>query len=380
MARKDSKGRNLKEGESQRKDGSFMYRWTDSFGKRRCIYAPDLNSLRQKEKEILKTTLCGGNYEGGTMTVGEYLRQYLDHKKDIRESTSIVYDSTAKRIAGKPIEKMRLSEVKYIHAQHFLESLQENDGLSFNTIAKTKNFFRTIFAEAVKNDFCLKNPFDCTLSGITKDTKKKEAISPEKFEKYLAFAREYAKQPMLPDIVQLLYHSGLRISECVGLTAKDIDLKRRTLSINKQLVRGRNGVHITEPKTESANRCVPLDDVAFEICRKYMKQPRKITPCIDGVTGFLFVTRNGNVESKNTVEDFMLRVKQKWDEKNLGNAMKNFTPHVLRHSFCTNLINQGANLKAVQNIMGHSSVSVTLDIYSHKENESAVTELREFFG
>ena len=75
--RKDSKGRVLKTGESQRKDGSYMYRYIDTQGNRKSAYAPDLNALREKEDEIQKALSCGIDFDNGNITVMEFLKIYL---------------------------------------------------------------------------------------------------------------------------------------------------------------------------------------------------------------------------------------------------------------------------------------------------------------
>ncbi len=85
--RKDNKGRILKTGESQRKDGIYQYRYTDFRGKRQAVYASNLQELRQKEKEIQKQIDDGIDYEAGQITVIELLEKYISLKKGVRYNT-----------------------------------------------------------------------------------------------------------------------------------------------------------------------------------------------------------------------------------------------------------------------------------------------------
>ena len=90
--RKDYKGRILKTGESQRKDGIYQYRYTDCRGKRQCVYAPTLQELRQKEKDIQKQIDDGIDYEAGQITVIELLEKYISLKKGVRYNTQVGYN------------------------------------------------------------------------------------------------------------------------------------------------------------------------------------------------------------------------------------------------------------------------------------------------
>lgn len=89
--RKDHKGRILKTGESQRKDGIYQYRYTDCRGKRQCVYSTALQELRQKEKEIQKQLDAGIDYEAGQITVIELLEKYISLKKGVRYNTQVGY-------------------------------------------------------------------------------------------------------------------------------------------------------------------------------------------------------------------------------------------------------------------------------------------------
>ena len=89
--RKDNKGRVLKTGESQRKDGSYMYRYTDIYGNRKSTYAPDLNTLREKEDEIQRALNDGIVFQSTNITVIELFENFLGLKQNIRETTKLTY-------------------------------------------------------------------------------------------------------------------------------------------------------------------------------------------------------------------------------------------------------------------------------------------------
>ena len=91
--RKDNKGKILKDGETQRKDGRYQYRYIDTFGKRRAIYGKTLKELREKEEQILKDTLNRTDYLAAKITVNELIERYLHLKSHLKPDTVISYNS-----------------------------------------------------------------------------------------------------------------------------------------------------------------------------------------------------------------------------------------------------------------------------------------------
>ena len=91
---------------------------------------------------------------------------------------------------------------------------------------------------------------------------------------------------------------------------------------------------------------------------------------VDGYTGFLLLDQNGSPKVALHLEHVVTRIWEKYNEENIIPLPK-ITPHVFRHTFCTNLANAGMDLKSLQYLMGHSDVSVTLNVYTHTEYEKA---------
>lgn len=115
--RKDSKGRVLKDGESQRANGTYDYRYTDIHKKRRCIYAKSLTELRKKEDELRRDMADGIDYAAGEMTVAELVDRYMNLKRGLKQNSLRSYGSAVKRIHAdpfgqKPIKTVKLSDAK----------------------------------------------------------------------------------------------------------------------------------------------------------------------------------------------------------------------------------------------------------------------------
>ena len=159
------------------------------------------------------------------------------------------------------------------------------------------------------------------------------------------------------------------MSELYGLTKADVDLDRRRIHINKQLCRtGDKPYFITEPKTQSGIRYIPMTDGAYAAFKRVLQNrvAPKIEMFVDGYVGFLFLDKSGRPKTAMHLQNYMRGVQERFNEV-YGQGAPRVTPHVLRHTFCTNAQRAGIDVKSLQAIMGHSNVSVTLDVYTHTD-------------
>lgn len=365
--RKDNKGRVLKQGESQRKNGSYEYRYQDGSGKRHSIYAPTLNELRQKAIEIQRDIADGIDPTAGELTVSELVSRYINLRRNLKKNSLRAYGSGIRRIDSSPFGQRKIKTVKKSDAMTFLVSLHD-EGLKQNTVGIVHNILRPAFEMAVEDDAIRKNPFKFKLCDvIPKDADVREALTKSEQERYLAFIRDYGTGNFYNDIEILLY-TGLRVSELYGLTKADIDFENRRIHVNKQLCRtGDRPYFVTEPKTKSGIRYVPMTDTVYRAFQRVVQnRSTKIEMIIDGYTGFLFLDKDGKPKVGMHLQNYM-RLMQKKLFKLYGNSMPKVTPHVLRHTFCTNAQQAGIDVKSLQALMGHSNVSVTLDVYTHTD-------------
>lgn len=157
----------------------------------------------------------------------------------------------------------------------------------------------------------------------------------------------------------------MRISELCGLTIADLDFDRRRIRVDHQLVRTQDGKrYIEKTKTECGCRYIPMSDEVYEsfynILSNRKKQKKEVM--IDGYAGFILLDKNGNPKVAMHVQKVVQRLCEKYNEENII-PLPRITPHVFRHTFCTNMANAGMDLKSLQYLMGHSDASVTLNVY-----------------
>ena len=377
--RKDKKGRIFRSGEGQRPNKTYFYRYHRNGDKKWCyVYAPTLEELRQKEEEIQRDLLDGIDYAGGEITVAELVDRYINLRRGLKENSMRAYGSAINRIHADPFGSRMIRSVRLSDGKGWFVSLHDK-GLKQNTIGILQSVLRPAFEMAVDDDMIRKNPFKFKLSDvIPNDAYVRSALTKAQQERYLQFIRDHGRDNYYDDIVILL-GTGLRVSELYGLTKADIDFERRCVHIYKQLCRTADKPYfIAPPKTSSGNRSIPMTDTVYMAFRRVLENRGhpKVEVMADGYSGFLFLNKDGKPKVAMHLENYMRGMQRKYVKKH-GNTLPSVTPHVLRHTFCTNAQQAMLDVKSLQYLMGHSTASVTLDVYTHSDFESAERAFRQ---
>lgn len=390
--RRDNKNRILRTGESQRKDGRYAYKYIDAFGKPQFVYAWKLVptdrtpagkrediSLREKEQEIQQDRNDGINTAGKKMTVYELFKKYLKQQRNSRLSTQTTYGYLLDYLSRDKFGTRSIDTVKISDVKAWLLELKDN-GLAYSTVLFYKRALKPAFKMALHDDCIRKNPFDFSLSSVMKnDTQSRQALTHEQEEKLLAFIQSDVCYRKHYDEIIILLRTGLRISEFCGLTVKDLDFTNRIINIDHQLIKlSKIGYVIQPPKSENGIRQIPMSDEVYQCFKNILKRRRKNTSFeVDGYKDFLFINRNGNPNVAVNYEAMFRQIVKKHNSRN-EEQLPRITPHVMRHTFCTRLANAGMNPKALQYVMGHSNITITLNLYAHASLETVKAELQRF--
>lgn len=274
--RRDNRNRILREGEYQRTDGRYRYRYIDEDGKEKNVYSWRLDkndptprgkkrelSLREKEKQIQADLFDHIVTRGGNYTVVELVEKYTSLKTGVGHNTKAGYKTVINILNREAFGKQRIDKVRLSDAKAWLIKLQQVDGRGYSSIHFIRGVLRPAFQLAVDDD-----------------------------------------------LIRIL-----------------------------------------------ANRVAP-----------------KIEPMVDGYAGFLFLDKNDKPMVALHWEKYLEHIIEKYN-KIYRIQMPKVTPHVCRHTFCSNMAKSGMNPKTLQYIMGHSDISVTLNVYTHVQFDDAQAEL-----
>lgn len=387
--RRDNRNRILHNGESQRQDGRYAYKYKEINGETKFVYSWRLDkndrapagkprdlSLREKERQIQQDLFNQIVPNGGNLTVLELVQKYLSLKVNVRHNTQANYNFVVGILKKEAFGSLRIDKVKLSDAKAWLIKLQK-DGRGYSTIHSVRGVVRPAFEMAVQDDLIRKNPFGFELATVVvNDSVTREAITRAQERAFLKFIQEDNCYRKYYDGIYILFNTGLRISEFCGLTISDIDFQNKRIRVDHQLQRKRDMEYIIEDtKTKSGERYVPMSQQVVECFRRVIanRKPPKQESIIDGYTGFLFLDKNGMPMVALHWEHYFKHILNKYNSIYKVQLPK-ITPHVCRHTFCSNMARSGMSPKTLQYIMGHSDISVTLNTYTHLTFDDAKAE------
>lgn len=269
--------------------------------------------------------------------------EYLIIDKKYSDNTVKSYKNDLKKYETF-MKNINIQNIKENHIKKYLKYLKENnnDNRTINhNISTLRSFYKFLLIEKIIKD----NPMEYIEMPKTKKTLPK-TLSIEEIDKLLDIKLNdhfsYRNKAML----ELMYSSGLRVSELVNVKIHDIDVSNCIIRI------------MGKGKKE---RIVPLGDYAIKYIELYLKEHRNKLIKRE-LNEYLFLNNHGK---KMTRQGFFKILKQLAREKNIKT---DFSPHTLRHSFATHLLNGGADLRSIQEMLGHESISTT-QIYTHVSKE-----------
>ena len=326
--------------------------------------------------------ITGENYAAGEITVIDLLHRYIATKTGVRYNTKVGYQFVLNLVSKEDFGYRMIRDIKPSDAKQWFIKLHE-DGRGYSTITSVRGVLRPAFEMAVEDDIIRRNPFSFKITDVVpNDSQTRQAISKEVKERFLTFVRESKHYSQYYDEIVILLGTGMRVSELYGLTKADIDFEVRRIKVERQLTRTRHcEYYIEKPKTASGERYIPMTNEvyqAFQNAVQRRKQP-KVELLIDGHTGFLFLDKDGKPKVAMHLEHVMKRIVDRYNDAH-EDQLPSITPHVLRHTFCTEMASSGIDLKSLQYLMGHSDVGVTLNVYTHASYETAQAAMKKAMG
>lgn len=410
--RRDTKNRLLGKGEYQKSDGRYMYRYVDSKGNKRFVYSWTLTQtdrppkgkrsekcLRELEKEIAKDLQDEiDSFKAKKMTLNAFYEDYIEQKQELKTSTRTNYKYMYKKYVWDSIGRRKLSEIKYSDIKKFYNHLIREVGFKPNSMETIHTILHPIFATAVRDGYIRVNPTDGVMAEIKKsndwEKPKRHALSVQEQEAFVEFIKSHDIYNHWMPLFTVLLGTGCRVGEIVGLTWDDCDFNNGIININHSLIyrpdefTGKSGFYISTPKTKAGEREIPM----FEAVRKALLNERLRQmqegfnqTVIDGYSGFIFSNRFNGVLSPHNINRAIERITRDYNVEESELAARqnreplllpHFSVHNLRHTFCTRMCENESNIKVIQEIMGHSDISTTMDVY----NEATRDKKKESFA
>ena len=292
----------------------------------------DLNYNLNKEQ------LCSGK-----ILFKDYAQKWLKFNSSgkseatIKEYNYIINKYLIEYFGNLPIDKIKREHVKLLQSDLL-------EGNHIELAHKCIRYMRTICNEAIADDYLVKNPC-LNIKEPKLVHKEKEILTKEQDELLLTSQHKYAP------FFRILRYTGMRREEITALTVDDVKIKNKTISINKAVSFTTNQPKLKETKNKKP-RIIPILDIIYDDIVNVLNE------CKEKETKYLFTKQT---ENKMLTQE-AIRCMTDSICKELGFK---FTPHQLRHSYCTMLYYSGIKIKETQNLMGHSSAKMVYDLYAH---------------
>lgn len=412
LKRTDNKGRILKDGESQRKDGTYRFNYTDADGIRHDVYSKRLVPtdktppgckedlcLREKERKIIRDLEDGIKAPvENKATLNDLFDLYMANKPELKGTTRTNYLYMYNKYVRPDFGTARIASIKYSQVKAFYNKLIHELGFKPNSMEIIHTIIHPVFTLAVRDNYIRINPAGGAMAEIKKshnwEKPKRHALTIPEQEAFLNYVRNHKIYNHWLNVFTLLLGTGGRIGEIIGLRWEDCDFDDRIISFNHNMVyRKLEGdkkatFHIVTPKTEAGTRIVPmLSDVvtALEAEWEVQKLIGFNETVVEGYTGFIFQNRYGAPLSPHSVNRAIDRICAAYIEDETIRAdaegrdpllIRHFSAHNLRHTFCTRYCEVEDNIKVIQEIMGHADIETTMNIYAEATKEKK----KESFG
>lgn len=402
-ARKDKKGRALRKGECQR-DNYYIYQFYDLNHQRRVVYAKDLPELREKERRIQQDMNDGINaYQGHMITLNEAFERQIEMRIGLRETTKIFYKEMYDRYVRNIIGNYKVATIRYSDIKKYYLFLMDSRGLKLKSVELTDAIINPVFEMLVRDQIIRSNPIKGVLGELKRAMEYEEkpcrALNMEQQRSLISYVANNPVFCIWYPLIAVMLGTGCRIGEVLGLRWCDLDMKEKVINVDHALIyrkgeSGKQEYHIVKPKTRAGVRKIPMMNTVYEILIDYKESCKKFSKkeYIDGYTDFIFLNERGKVFRPPYINIILSRICEEYNKEEHARAiaekreiqlMPHFSCHTLRHTFCARLCENEVNVKVIQELMGHSSIKITMDIYAEiteeKKKKECIIKLEDIF-
>lgn len=346
----------------QRSDGKYESRFTIN-GKRYSVYADTLKECKEKEALARERIRAGQFIDKWNITLDRYYKEWKEARKGtIKGNTALNMESRYKNHIGPALGHRKLVDLEKREIVKLQKELAKKQKAS--TVNVTIVQLKCILNAAVEDGIISKSPADGVKALKTEEKAASETYHRALTEKEQEQFMQYAKQEWLYELLALLLCTGMRIGEATALTWKDIDYINNVIHVTKTISRKEDGSYtVGTPKSRTGIRDIPITDAVKEILKSQKEKQRCIHGNVVELQQRVFEGFGGKMVYNGVVNKAITNTLERMRAD--GIQIEHFSAHALRDTFATRYIEQGGSPQVLKTILGHSSLSMTMDLYSH---------------
>ena len=325
---------------------------------------------KEKKKERLKAKLYTKNIN---ITLNAYYDEWQGQRNGVvTKSTQYANDVKFKRIRESRLGKRKIIDIESREIKSFQQELARK--VSTSTVNDTITLLKCILESAVEDRIISHNPCSSVKSLKRVEAPATETIHRALTEEETQLFFQYAKQTWYYLFFAFMVSTGCRVGEVSALTWRDIDYQAGMIHINKTVTRISNTEYVVgEPKTRSSKRDIPLTDSIKSI----LTQQKEVSRILN-LDGRIFTSVSGGYVKKNSVNTCIKYILKQIEDET-GEHIEPFSTHAFRDTFATRAIEQGMQPQTLKTILGHSSLSMTMDLYAHVMPNTKQEEMSKIY-
>jgi integrase len=346
---------------SRRKNGGWMAQftvYTAEGRKRKTLYGKTRQEVATKLARALSDREGGLIFDAGNQRVGEYMDRWLnDSLRDtVRQSTLVRYEQLVRLHIIPALGRIALKSLSAAHVQGFYRDRLDS-GLSPATVQKIHAVLHKALDQAASWSLVPRNPTE----SVKAPRPAPEEIRPLNREQAKALL-ETARRERFEALYVLAVTTGLRQGELLGLKWEDVDLENSLIRVRRTLIRHRGRLLLGEPKTKRSRRTVRLTEAAVQALKEHLarqiEQMERLGDLYED-QGLIFATQRGTLVNPTNLR------KRSFAPLLEKAGLLPIRFHDLRHTCATLLLSRNVNPKIVSEMLGHATIAITLDTYSH---------------
>ena len=326
-------------------------------GKRRYVSAKKKSDAEKLLRQAMSDADRGLTFDAGTLTLGSYLQRWLEDsvKDTVRTTTHERYEQITRKHITPVLGDIKLKDITAAHVRGlYMDKLQF---LSPRTVQYIHVTLHKALKQAVRDGLIPRNATEA----VKPPQVRREEIRPLTPEQVKALL-EAAHRDRLEALYVLAVHTGLRQGELLGLRWEDVDLDEGTLQVRRTLTTAKGGPVLSAPKTKGSKRSVKLSESSIDALRSHLQRQLEEIDRVGSLwreNGLVFASETGEPLDRRSVTNHRFKPLL----KRAGLPQIRF--HDLRHTCATLLLSKNVNPKIVSEMLGHATIAITLDTYSH---------------
>lgn len=351
----------ISSGYRQRPDGRYESRFT-MMGKRYSVYADTLKECKEKEAALREDIRNGVYTQNRNLTLDKYYEEWKSARRGtIKGNTALGNDSRYRNHIKPALGYRKVTEIEkreIVKLQHELNKTQEPS--SVNAIIVQ---LKTMFNDAVADGIIVKSPA-AGVKLLKVEKKATETYHRAMTEEEQTIFMNEVKTEWLYELIALLLCTGMRVGEATALLWSDIDYVNNVIHVTKTISRTEDGKYtVGTPKSKSGIRDIPMNSAIRDILKGQRNKQEMIHGNVVKIERPVFENLYGgmvyNASVNKAISETLKRINKD------GEVIEHFSAHALRDTFATRYIEQGGSPQVLKTILGHSSLAITMDLYSH---------------